>query len=286
MHSCFYNDDACYSPIDAIAPLGVSVLTSSPTLNVGRWTYRSLGNNVSQYTGINASEYECGIAGMAARNGDINEDDSGNILLSYLYKENNHWKIRGDFRTHNNMESWDFDLLCLKKSVFPVSRFEYRNLGGNVTYGTTLSTTTYECGIGGLAARNGDIDEDGSADILQAYMYRSSGRWTIRTDFHSHNNGEEWDVDALCVEKSAPVSRHEFRNLGNDVNHNTFLSTSTHECGVVGIAARDGDIEEHNTGDILQAYLYKLAGTWWFRGDFRTHNDQESWDVDVLCVQR
>ena len=286
VHNCGGGNDSCYMAIDYASTLGVSVLTTSPQVNVGRWTYRDIGNNVSYYTGIDATVYDCGVAGMAARSGDINENDSGDIIQTYLFKENNHWKIRGDFRTHNNQESWDFDLLCLKKSALPVSRFEYRNLGGNINYNTGLSTTTYDCGVGGMAGRDGDINENSDADIIQSYMYRSGGTWWIRADFHSHNNGESWDVDALCVQKWAPVTRYEFRNLGNNVNYNTFISSDTYECGVAGFAARDGDIEEHNTGDIIQAYLVKSGGTWWFRGDFRTHNDHESWDLDVLCLQR
>ena len=277
---------AVYMAVDGLAPLGISVLTTTPDIPVGRWTYRDTGNDTFHYTGINASEYECGIGGFAARSGDINENNSGDIIQTYLYLENGHWRVRGNFRSHNNMESWDFDVFCLKKSAFPVSRFQYRSLGGNVNHNTYLSTTSYECGVGGLAARDGDIDESGAGDIIQTYMYRSSGTWRIRADFHSHNNGEGWDVDALCVEKWAQVVRYEFRNIGNNVTYNTFINSNTYECAVAGFAARDGDIEEHNTGDIIQAYLYKSAGNWIFRGDFRTHNDQESWDLDVLCVQR
>jgi len=277
---------AIYMAVDGLTSLGVSVLTTAPDPAVGRFTYRDMGNNFFFYTGISALDYECSVGGFAARDGDINENDSGDIIQSYLYKENNHWQIRADFRAHNNQESWDFDLLCLKKSSFPVSRFEYRNLGGNINYNTGLSTTTYDCGVGGFAARDGDINESGDADIIQTYMHRSGGTWWIRADFHSHNNGESWDVDALCVQKWAPVVKYEFRNLGNNVTYNTFIDSNTYECGVAGFAARDGDIEEHNSGDIIQAYLTKSGGYWIFRGDFRTHNDQESWDLDVLCVQR
>jgi hypothetical protein len=277
---------AFYMPVDGLIALGVNVVTTNLDPAVGRWSYRDIGNNVMHYTGINASDYDCAIAGMAALDGDINEDNSGDIIQTYLFKENNHYKIRGDFRAHNNQESWDFDLLCLKKASYPVSRFEWKNLGGNVNTSTGLSTTTYECGIAGMAGRDGDINENSAGDIIQTYMYRSSGVWWLRADFRSHNNNEEWDVDALCVQKWAPVSRYEFRNLGNNVSYNTNINASTYECGVAGMAARDGDIEEHDAGTIIQSYLYKSGGTWWFRGDFRTHNNHESWDVDVLCIQR
>lgn len=277
---------AIYAPVDAITALGVSILTAPQDPAVGRWTYRDIGNNVNYFTGIRSDVYECSIGGFAAMDGDTNEDGSGDIVQTYVYPVNNHWMIRGDWRTHNNHESWDFDLLCLKKASYPVSRFEWNNLGGNINYNTGLSTTTYECGISGMAAIDGDINESGSGDIIQTYMYRSSGTWRIRADFHTHNNGESWDIDAMCVEKWAPVSRYEYRNLGDNVNYNTFVSSSAYECGVVGIATRDADLQENNSGNPIQAYLYKSGGTWWFRGDLRTHNDDESWDFDMLCIQK
>lgn len=276
---------AVVAPVDAINALGVSVLTSNPDPAVGRWTYKSLGNNISYSTQIDANAYECSVGGFAAIDGDINEGGSGDIIQTYLYKVDNHWYIRGDFRTHNNHESWDFDLLCLKKANYPVTRYEWNNLGGNINYNTGLSTTTYDCGIAGMAAIDGDIDEGGSGNLIQSYMYRSSGTWRIRADFHSHNDGESWDIDAMCVQKWAPVYKYEFTNVGNNVNYNTGVSSSSYVCGVAGIAAIDGDINENGSGDIIQAYLYESGGTWWFRGDIHSHNNGESWNFDMLCFQ-
>lgn len=279
------NNASIYGPVDGLMALGANILTTNPDPAVGRWTYKSIGNNVSFATHINAADYECSVAGFAALDGDINEDNSGDIIQTYLYKVDNHWYIRGDFRTHNDHESWDFDLLCLKKASYPVTRYEWKNLGGNINYNTGISTTTYDCGIAGMAGRGGDIDEGGSGNIIQSYMYRSSGTWRIRADFHSHNNGESWDIDAMCVQKWAPVVKYEFANVGNNVNYNTWISSSTYVCGVAGIAAIDGDIDEGGSGDIIQAYLYENGGTWWFRGDFHSHNNGETWNFDMLCIQ-
>lgn len=280
-------NDAIYMAIDYIAPLGVSVLTSTPAEpSAGRWTYRQIGDDVDYYTGINAADYECSIAGMAARDGDIYENNTGTILRSYLYKQNNHWRIRGEFRTHNNHESWDFDLLCLKRSVYPVTRLEYRNVGDSPNFNTFMSTTTYLCGISGMAALDGDILENNAGNIMRSYIYPNGSTWWISGEFRTHNNHESWDFDALCVERWAPVQRYEFRNLGDNPNFNTFISTASYECGVAGMSIQDGDINENDSGDPIVSYLYKSGGTWWFRGDFRTHNNNESWDVDVFCAQR
>jgi len=185
------NYDAIYMAIDYSSVLGVSVLTTTPTLNLGRFTYRSMGDNITAYTEINANDYQCGLAGMAALDGDIQEHDAGNIIQAYLTTASSHYNFRADFRTHNNSETWDFDLLCLKKSVYSVSRFVYNSLGDNVTYNTNLSTTTYECGVGGLAALDGDIEEHNDGDIIQAYMYRSGGKWWLRADFRTPSGGRQ-----------------------------------------------------------------------------------------------
>ena len=281
------NFDAIYMAIDYSSALGVSVLTSTPTLNLARFTFRDMGENTNAYTEINSSDYECGLAGVAARDGDVQESGGGTIIQSYLATSNSHFNFLADFRTHNDSESWDFDLLCLKKSVYSVSRFSYNDLGNNFNYNTGLSTSTYECGIGGMAALDGDIEENSSGDIIETYMYPSGGSWWIRGNFRSHNNHESWNIDALCVDKSHPVVRYEFRNMGDNLNsYDTFVSDSTYECGIAGIAARDGDIFENDDGDIINAYLYASGGTYKIRADFFTHNNHESWDIDMLCIQR
>lgn len=281
------NFDAIYMAIDYSSALGVSVLTTTPTLNLARFTFRDMGENVNAYTEINSNDYECGVAGVAARDGDVQESGGGTIIQSYLTKTNNHFDLRADFRTHNDHESWDVDLLCLKKSVYSVSRFQYTNLGDNFNYNTGLSTGTYECGIGGMAALDGDVEENGSGDIIETYMYPSGGSWWIRGNFRSHLNHESWNIDALCVNKSHPVVRYEFRNIGDNVsNYDTFVSDSTYECGIAGMAARDADIFENDDGDIINAYLYASGGSYKIRADFFSHNNHESWDIDLLCIQR
>lgn len=281
------NFNAIYMAIDFAAGLGVTVLTTTPTLNLGRFTYRNMGDIVQAFTEINHNDYECGVAGFATRDADFNENGAGDIIQAWLAKANQHFTFVADLKTHLNHESWDFDLLCLKKSVYNVTRFEWKNLGENISFNTGLSTATYECGIGGSAARDGDPQEAGSGNPYLTYMFRSGGTWWARADFRTHNNHESWDIDALCVNKSHPVIRFEFKNIGDAVaNFNTGVSTATYECGVAGYAALDADINEAGSGDFVQVFLFQQSGTWRIGADLRTHNNQESWDVDLLCIQR
>jgi hypothetical protein len=167
-------------------------------------------------------------------------------------------------------------------SVFEQS---FKDLGDNVNYDTSISTSDYECGIAGMAARDGDINEDDDGDIIQTYLYKKSDTWWIRADFRTHHDGESWDIDVLCVKKTMPVLRSEFWNLGDNINYKTNIKSSEYSaCSIAGMAARDGDIQEHDAGDIIQTYMYQKDDYWWIRADFRTHKDNESWDIDVLCM--
>ena len=77
-----------------------------------------------------------------------------------------------------------------------------------------------------------------------------------------------------------------YAGLGDNVTHNTGILASDYDCGLVGMAALEGDINENDPGHILRAYTHTREGRWWIRADFRSHYDHENWDVNMLCVPR
>ncbi|MCB1033097.1 MAG: hypothetical protein KDD47_04605, partial [Acidobacteria bacterium] len=126
-----------------------------------------------------------------------------------------------------------------------------------------------------------------------------AGRWRIRADFRTHHNHENWSrVDLLCASTSVAalgppstsspkqVFLTDFNGLPSNGFTATGISDASFVCGVVGMEAYDGDIEEHDSGDILQAYAYRQSGTWRIRADFRTHNNHENWNIKLLCIDR
>jgi hypothetical protein len=82
--------------------------------------YYKLGDNVGAKkmidTGFSETDYVCGVAGFAARDGDIDERNyegtNTNLLLAYMYPQNGTWHIRADFRTHKDHENWDVNVIC------------------------------------------------------------------------------------------------------------------------------------------------------------------------------
>jgi hypothetical protein len=257
-------------------------------------TYDKLGDNVRKDTGISTAKYTCGIVGMAAYDGDIQENGDGDILLAYMYEEGNTWRIRADFRTHGDNEDWTVKLMCIDKAYnagFTARKFG--NLGNNVNQDTGVSSGDYVCGVVGMAARDGDIQESGDGTIWLARTVSSGGKWHIQADFRSHGDHESWDVNTLCVKKetAAPYARQPWvhrtlSNLGDNVRYDTGLSSRDYICGVVGWAALNGDIQENDDGDILRTYTFIDNNRWHVRADFRSHGDDEDWTVDILCASR
>lgn len=47
----------------------------------------------------------------------------------------------------------------------------------------------------------------------------------------------------------------------------------------------NGDFQENDDGDILQAYTYiGPNNNWHLLDDFRSHRVHEMWNIDLLCV--
>ena len=264
--------------------------TPAPSLASGSVffrTYSSLGDNPTYNTGVSANDYLCGVVGMAALGGDINEGGEGGILKAYMFTDAGMWWIRADFHTHGKDEDWTVHTMCIARSQAAAFQYyEFSNLGDNVDADTGIPAHDYLCGVIGMAALGGDINEKHGGDILRAYTYTQSGTWWLRGDFRTHNRHESWNLNLLCLRRThlQGFRYQEYRDLGDDVQYNTGTSALEYRCGIVGIEALDGDINENDPGDILRTFTYTEGGTWWIRADFRTHTDHENWNVNVLCV--
>ncbi len=263
-------------------------------------------NGINTY--ISESRYTCGVVGVAALDGDINEDDAGDIIYAYMYPMAGSWWIKADFRSHRgDNETWNITVLCADNSQIqlggpaskPLFLKTFTNLGDNIDHDTGFSTSSWVCGIVGFQALDGDINENGAGTILRMYMRQQYGRWRIRGDFRSHHDHENWGrIDVLCASTSVAtigspttssakqIFLKEYNGLASNGFFNTGISEANFVCGVVGMEAYDGDIEEHGSGDIIQAYAYRQSGTWRIRTDFRTHKNHENWNIKLLCIDR
>ena len=281
-------------------------------------------------TGISAGEYACGVFGLAALHGDMDEYYSADIVKVLLYERDGQWRLKVNFKTHKRTildlpflpdstgdghEHWNVDVLCVSRDLPPGSGPSpavfveaFPGLGDNVKdHDTGYSVDKYVCGIAGFAAKDGDINEGGRGDIIQVYLEPGANRnWHIRADFRTHNDSEDWDIRILCVstehasddgpERGKLYFLEEFRRRGDNIRFDTDIDANKYVCGVVGFAARNGDINGNDRGDILQAYAYEggdaASPTGHIRADFRSHDGfgpfggdgHENWDVNVLCA--
>jgi hypothetical protein len=274
-------------------------------------------------TGIQSNSYVCSVVGFNAKDGDIGEAWDSTMIRVYLSSDesrsNPTWHLMADFNTFHKdwtgtfggdrYETWDATLLCISsevaasggpqmgKDIFIESTPRMGdNVGSKNYYDTGYRFDEYACGIAGFDSGKGDINEDGDGDIIHTYLYQKDETWWVRADFRSHNNDENWRVDLLCANREwasldlpragHPLVLKEYKNLGDNIRHLTDFAVEDWACGTVGFSARDGDINEDGFGDIIKVYLEPNGGRWQIRADFKTHNDNENWDVNVLCFHK
>lgn len=246
-------------------------------------------------TGISSEHHECGIVGMAALDGDIEESGFGNIIYANMTSEGNTWYVNADFKTHNDSEYWYFSVMCLRKADSDGYNI-YRRVHLEPNGSDTISLSQLEipqnriCGVVGFGAWNGNINEDGQGQyIIKAFTSKdSNGEWQLTANFNTHGDHEEvWDVDILCVYDNPNVFKLVQLDMirGGD-SRDTGMNANQWACGIVGYEALYGDIQENGDGDIIEAYAYIQNSNWQVYTDFRTHNDQEFWNIDLLCVNK
>ena len=85
-----------------------------------------------------------------------------------------------------------------------------------------------------------------------------------------------------------PIRIIRFSNIGNDANRDTGVPSNTHHCVATGWSAQ-WDIQEDGAAAnyVWTEVQPTLQGNRWFvRASFRSHNNHESPDVDVVCFPR
>ena len=101
-------------------------------------------------------------------------------------------------------------------------------------------------------------------------------------------NGTVNTSDSLTIDGSLPIMFERFDSLGNNVNHNTNISTSEYNAAIVGFNAEGGKINEVSTaGELISVYMEpNQDGFWYIIADFRTLNSHEDWFVDVMFIKK
>jgi hypothetical protein len=68
-------------------------------------------------TGYPIQDWTAVIAAFRALQGDMDENQTGNIIQIFPYRENGTWRVFADFRTHNRNESWQVVVLFIRNEL-------------------------------------------------------------------------------------------------------------------------------------------------------------------------
>jgi len=253
-------------------------------------------------TDIPTSTYNCSVISLAALHGDIEEHNIGNVLKLWLANNGAYWTITPDFRTHRHSkggsESWSLGLMCADKNN---SRF-FSDIYIKPPINPTVSLNPsiydipeeYTCTIAGYDIKNVNVEDDSAGDIIQAYARKNSdGEWQVTADFMEEDGDESWIVQMMCFYDNQsvvltyddPVTNLPPFSLETG-GYQTNISSNEYVCGIAGMHALDGNVNENDNGDIIRVFTYHDNVRWHVFADFRTHGQNEMWDIDLICIKR
>ena len=253
-------------------------------------------------TDIPTSTYNCSIISLAGLHGDIDESGAGNVLKLWLSNNGPYWTIHPNFRTHRHsagQEHWSLGLMCADKNNSKFFSDIYIKPESNATVSLNPSyydiPSEYTCVIAGYDAKNVDVQENGAGDIIQVFTRKDEdGVWEVTADFRNHGSAEEsWIVQTMCFydNKSVVLTYDDpVTNLppfNKEIGgYQTNISASEYVCGIAGMRALDGDVQENDIGDIIRVFTFHDNTRWHVFADFRSHYQQEMWDIDLVCIKR
>jgi PKD repeat protein len=266
-------------------------------------TFKNLKAGETYQTNIPTSTYNCSITGLAGLHGDIEEGGAGNVLKLWLTNSGPYWKITPNFRTHRashgGQEHWSIGLMCADKNNSRFISDIYIRPQTNPTVSIDPNYNDipgeYTCVIAGYDIKNVDVQEKGAGDIIQVFTRKDEdGVWQVTADFREHGSAEEsWTVQMMCFYDNQSVvltyddpttSLPPFNmDMGGYI---TNINANEYACGIAGMHARDGDIQENDNGNIIQVYTYHDNVKWRVWADFRSHKQHEMWDIDLICIKR
>ncbi|HDD54654.1 MAG TPA: hypothetical protein ENG59_00235 [Chloroflexi bacterium] len=254
-------------------------------------------------TDIPTANYNCSVISLAALHGDIEEHNVGNVLKIWLANNGTYWTVTPNFRTHRHShggsETWSLGLMCADKnnSRFFSDIFIKPQSNSTVSINPTIYDipSEYTCIIAGYDIKNVDVQENSAGDIIQVFTRKDEdGVWEVTADFREHGSGEEsWIVQTMCFyDNQSVVLTYDDPQTNlppfsiETGGYQTNISSNDYVCGIAGMHALDGDVNENDNGDIIRVFTYHDNTRWHVFADFRSHHQNEMWDIDLICVKR
>ncbi|NEP50616.1 MAG: hypothetical protein F6K65_18130, partial [Moorea sp. SIO3C2] len=90
----------------------------------------------------------------------------------------------------------------------------------------------------------------------------------------------------IRVKGKKPFEITKFTSIPGHQDYNTNYSANDWEAIIAGFKSSAGDINEKDSGAIIQVYTKIKSNKWYIFADFRSHNTHESWTVWVLFIRK
>jgi PKD repeat protein len=158
--------------------------------------------DLSDYAEI-PDNFTCMIAGYDLQNGNIENEQKGDILKAFTRKVGDEWIITADFMDKGDQEEWELQVLCFYDNPSVILRKEIPNLSARYEPTTGISSNQYACGVSGMEIENARIEIMEEGSIIRAFTYHYGGDWKVYVDFLTKGSElERWNVELLCVKRS------------------------------------------------------------------------------------
>ena len=136
-----------------------------------------------------------------------------------------------------------------------------------------------------------NTDQSGDKFVVGTHTTDWQSRLTVQMDGNvgvgTDSPNAKLDVHGnFHLAGAKPVILRRYNNIGDNPNYNTGYSYSAYAASIAGFRIIDGDIDENGAGDMIQIYMYNNNGTWHIRADMWSHNNSETWYVDVMYIDR
>ncbi len=164
------------------------------------------------------------------------------------------------------------DAMGLDGGSYAIEFYGYRDVIANVISAKITAERTDDCCS--YLSQGTDLAFYTSAQQTVANADNSVERLRIKDD------GD------ILVDGALPIQFERYTNLGDNISYNTSYAVADYCAAIVGMRTIDVDTQENGDGDAIRARMENVSGNWHIVADWRSHNDDESWDVDVMFVTR
>jgi hypothetical protein len=101
--------------------LGNVTVNGQPLVTMQRFTIPRSVSDKTLNTNISTADWNCVIGGIGFLDGDIQENNRGDIIKLWTYPSNGTWHFQADFRTHDGSQISDVGIVCFRKEISDLS---------------------------------------------------------------------------------------------------------------------------------------------------------------------